>query len=155
ARFPTYNAAALAFANDIIADNNVALLAPHAQMGRRQAFRETFGHNYSVQTEVTGALDVGGMKVRPLFGAYYDTGWLYDRRRQSGTNGTYTIYTAPNAAARAPLLPAWDFKNPTLLPISYNTDYDPMTFPLTTYTGTQFHTRAAYALVNTKMLEDR
>lgn len=154
-RFPTYNAAALAFANDILADNSIALLAPHAQMGRRQAFRETFGHNYAVQAEVTGTMVLNGMKLTPLFGAYHDTGWSYDRRRQSGTNGTYTLYTAPSAANKAPLLPAWDFKNPALLPINYNTDYDPQTFPLTTYTGTQFHTTAVYALLNAKLLGDR
>jgi iron complex outermembrane receptor protein len=155
ARFPTYVEAARAFAADILADNKVALQAPHAQMGRRQAFRETFGHNYAVQGEVVGHVDLAGVKLTPLFGAYYDTGWSYDRRRQSGTNGTFTLYTAPVAANRAPLLPAWDFVNPSLLPINYDTDYDPMTFPLTTYTGTQFHTKAAYATINAKFLDER
>ncbi|MDB6128445.1 MAG: fpvA 2 [Verrucomicrobia bacterium] len=154
-RFATYLDAAKAYAADIIVDPNIALLSPHAQLGRRQAFRETFGHNYALQAEVTGNMDLGSIKIRPLFGAYYDTGHAYDRRRQSGTNGTYTIYTAPSAANRAPLLAAWDFKNPSLLPINFDTDYDPMTFPLTTYTGTFFHTKAVYGLIDAKFFDER
>lgn len=155
AQFPLYADAARAFAADILRDNNIALLAPHAQLARRQVFRETFSHNYALQSEVIGHINFGGVKLTPLVGAYMDSGWLYDRRRQSGTNGTYALYTAPSAANRAPVLPSWDFKNPALLPINYDTDYDPVTFPLTTYTGTQLHSKAIYAILNAKFFDDR
>jgi len=153
-RFPTYATAAAAFAADLLNNPDLALTAPHAQLPRRQAFRETFGRRTSVQAEIVGTLKFNDVKLQPLFGAYYDTGNAFDRRRQTGSNGTYTIFTAPSAAARVAQLPAWDFINPTLFPMT-ETDFNPMTLPLTTYTGTYFHTKAIYALLHAKFLDER
>ena len=153
-QYSTYALAAAAFAADLLNNPGLALTAPHAQLPRRQAFRETFGRRTAVQGEIVGTLTFNGVKLQPLFGAYYDTGNAFDRRRQTGTNGTYAIFTAPTAAARVNQLPAWDFNNPTLFPMT-ETDFDPMSLPLTTYTGTYFHTKAIYALLNAKLLDDR
>jgi iron complex outermembrane receptor protein len=153
-RFPTYSAAAAAFAGDLLNDMSLALTAPHAQLPRRQAFRETYGRRTALQAELVGAFKLNEVKLQPLFGAYYDTGNGFDRRRQTGSNGTYTVFTAPSAAARVNQLAPWDFINPNLFPQT-ETDFDAMTLPLTTYTGTYFHTKAIYALLNAKLLNDR
>jgi len=155
-QFPgSYAAAARAFATAILANPDVARTAPHAQLPRRQALRENVNRNTALQAELAGQFELAGWKVRPLFGAYYDGGKAFDRRRQTGTSGTYTIFTAPSAAARVAALPAWDFNHPNLFPIVTDTDFDPVALPLTTYTGVHSHTRAAYGIVNARNADGR
>lgn len=154
-QYSTYKLAAAAFAADILKDPNVALTAPHAQLPRRQVLREALRSSRATQLEASGHYEIEGIKIRPLVGAYYDSATAYDRRRQTGTNGTYTLFTAPSAAARVTALPNWDFVNPTAFPIDYNTDFNPVALPLTTYTGSFSHNRAVYGLLNTSYLNDR
>ena len=154
-RFPTYAEAARAFAGAILADPNVALQAPHAQLPRTQFVREAPGGTKAVQAEIIGHIDFSGIQLRPLLGAYYDDGWVYNRRRQSGANGTYVIFTPASAANRVAAPLPWDFVNQTQFPINYNTDYNPANLPLTQFTGTYTHNRAAYAMLNATMLDKR
>lgn len=133
-----YLIAARAYANDMLNNPSLALLAPQAQLGRRKRLQEDFGQGKASQVEVAGSYTLNGVKLKPLFGAFYNEGRGYSRLRQSAT---------------ANFFPVWDIKNPATW--DYTTDFDPVTQPLSTNNRSVTRNSAAYAVVNTSFLDDR
>ncbi len=133
-----YLIAAQAYANDLLGNPNLALLAPQAQLGRRKRLQEDFGQGKSSQVELAGNYTLQGMKVKPLIGAYYNESYGYGRLRQSAT---------------AQFFPVWDIKNPATW--DYTTDFDPVTLPFSTNNRSVRRNSAGYAVLNASFLEDR
>jgi iron complex outermembrane receptor protein len=133
-----YILAAQAYANDLLIDPNLALLAPQAQLGRRKRLQEDFGHGKASQLELAGNYALRGMTLKPLVGAFYNQSRGYGRQRQTAT---------------AQFFPVWDMKNPATW--DYNTDFDPVTLPLTTDNRSITRNSAAYAILNASFFEDR
>lgn len=133
-----YLIAAQAYANDLLGNPNLALLAPQAQLGRRKRLQEDFGLGKSSQLELAGNYTLQGMKLKPLVGAFYNESRGYGRLRQSAT---------------AQFFPVWDIKNPATW--DYNTDFDPVTLPFSTNNRSVRRNSAGYAILNASLLEDR
>lgn len=133
-----YLIAAQAYANDLLKDTSLALLAPRAELGRRKRLQEDFGHSKTSQAEVAGNYNFNGVKVKPLIGAYYNEARGYGRQRQTAT---------------AQFFPVWDMKNPATW--DYTTDFDPVTLPFSTNNRSITRNSAAYAVLNTSFLNDR
>ncbi|WP_414660999.1 TonB-dependent siderophore receptor [Horticoccus sp. 23ND18S-11] len=133
-----YLIAARAYANDLLGNPDLALLAPQAQLGRRKRLQEDFGHGKASQVELAGNHVVNGIKLKPLLGAFYNEGRGYGRLRQSPT---------------ANFFPVWDIKNPSTW--DYTTDFDPVTQPFSTNNRSITRNSAAYAVLNTSLLADR
>jgi iron complex outermembrane receptor protein len=133
-----YLIAANAYANDLLGNPGLALNAPQAQLGRRKRLQEDFGHGKSSQVEVVGNLTAGGIKVKPLVGAFYNEARGYGRQRQTAT---------------AQFFPVWDMKNPTTW--DYTTDFDPVTLPFSTNNRSVTRNSAGYGVLNASLLEDR
>lgn len=133
-----YLIAARAYANDLLGNPNLALLAPQAQLGRRKRLQEDFGQGKASQVELAGSYTLNGVKMKPLLGAFYNEGRGYGRLRQSPT---------------ANFFPVWDIKNPATW--DYTTDFDPVTQPFSTNNRAVSRNSAAYAVLNASLLEDR
>jgi iron complex outermembrane recepter protein len=133
-----YLIAARAYADDLLKDPNLALLAPQAQLGRRKRLQEDFGQSKTSQLELAGNYDFSGMKLKPLVGAFYNEARGYGRLRQSAT---------------ANFFPVWDIKNPATW--DYNTDFDPVTQPFSTNNRSVTRNSAGYAVLNASFLADR
>lgn len=133
-----YLIAAQAYANDLLNDPDLALLAPQAQLGRRKRLQEDFGYGKASQVEVAGNQKVGEVTLKPLFGAFYNESTGYSRQRQSAT---------------ADFFPVWDMKNQATW--NYDTDFDPVTQPFASNSRSVTRNQAGYAVLNASMLEDR
>jgi iron complex outermembrane receptor protein len=133
-----YLIAAQNYANDLLNNPGLALLAPQAQLGRRKRLQEDFGYGKASQLELAGNQKVGAVKVKPLLGAFYNENTGYGRQRQSAT---------------ANFFPVWDMKNSATW--DYNTDFDPVTQPFASNNRSITRNSAGYAIVNASMLEDR
>ena len=129
-----YLVAAQAFADAILANTDVALEAPAAQLGRRKRLQEDMTHGAAAQGEVAGNYTLAsGGKVKPLLGYYWNRSVNFGRIRQSGGAGfpNFTVWDIKNSAT-------WD----------YTTDFEPAALPLTTNTRTVTTNAAGYAVVN-------
>jgi iron complex outermembrane receptor protein len=133
-----YIIAAQAYANDLLTNPELALLAPQAQLGRRKRLQEDFGHGKASQLEFAGNYTFGGVKMKPLVGAFYNESRGYGRLRQSPT---------------ADFFPVWDIKNPATW--DYTTDFNPVTLPFSTNNRSMTRNSAAYAVLNASFFEDR
>ena len=130
-----YLIAAQGFADAVLANTNVALEAPLAQLSRRKRLQEDYvPHANAMQVEFAGKYDLsGGAKLRPLVGYFYNESVSVGRIRQSG-------------AAAFPNFPVWNIKDPSTW--DFNTDFDPVTLPLTTSTHSVTTNSAGYAVLN-------
>lgn len=135
-----YLLAAQAYANDMLNNPGLALLAPQAQLPRRKRLQEQYDRQKTSQVELVGNLKAGDLKLKPLFGVFYSESKGLGRQRQSG-------------AAAFPHFPVWDIKNPTTW--DYNTDFDPVTLPFSTNNQGVRRNSAAYAVLNGSFLGDR
>ncbi|MBL9203351.1 MAG: TonB-dependent receptor [Opitutaceae bacterium] len=133
-----YLIAARAYAADLLANPNLALNAPQAQLGRRKRLQEDFGHGKASQVEFAGNYKLDGVKLKPLVGAFYNQSRGYGRLRQSPT---------------ADFFPVWDIKNPATW--NYTTDFDPVTLPFSTNNRSVTRNAAGYAVLNASLLGDR
>lgn len=133
-----YLIAAQNYANDLLNNSGLALLAPQAQLGRRKRLQEDFGHGKASQLEFAGNYLFAGVKLKPLVGAFYNESRGYGRQRQSAT---------------ANFFPVWDMKNPATW--DYTTDFDPVTQPFSTNNRSITRNSAGYAVVSTTFFEDR
>jgi iron complex outermembrane receptor protein len=133
-----YLIAAQAYANDLLDNPDLALLAPQAQLGRRKRLQEDFGHGKASQVELAGNYTFSGVKVKPLLGAFYNENRGYGRQRQSAT---------------AQFFPVWDIKNPATW--DRTTDFDPVTLPFATNNRSVTRNSAGYAVLNATAFEDR
>jgi iron complex outermembrane receptor protein len=150
-----YASAAAAYAAALLNDPNLALNAPHAQLSRRQRLQEGMSHGKAFQGEAAGKYEFGDVKFKPLVGAYYDQSAGINRTRQTGSAGAYGLYQGTSSANTVATPAPWDFKNPTLFPINYDTDFDPVTIPLTGYTYAQTFNKAVYGIMNMSFFQDR
>lgn len=135
-----YLIAATAFAADVLADPNKALLAPIAQLPRRKRLQEQFDAARASQVELAGNYQVADTKLKPLFGAFYNESRGLGRQRQS--NGS----TFPH-------FPVWDIKNPSTW--DYNTDFDPAALPFSTNSRSVRRNTAAYGVLNASLFNDQ
>jgi iron complex outermembrane receptor protein len=134
-----YLIAARAYANDLLSNPKLALNAPQAQLGRRKRLQEDFGHGKASQVEFAGSYKLdGGVKLKPLVGAFYKQSRGYGRLRQSPT---------------ANFFPVWDIKNQATW--DYTTDFDPVTLPFSTNNRSVTRNAAGYAVLNASLLGDR
>lgn len=134
----TYLAAAARYAADMLGDPRLALLAPQAQLQRRINLQETFGHGKATQTEIAGKYQVGGVQVKPLLGASYLENRDNTRSRQAPTAQFFTPWNMYDRRT-------WN----------YDTDYNPAIQPLTQFDRGVRRSKAAYAILNASMWDDR
>jgi iron complex outermembrane receptor protein len=138
-------AAYQSFAAQILADPSAALSAQPAILPRRQRLQETWGHSNAFQTDLAGEYVFNGIKLKPLFGAYYVTNYGYNRIRQN------------TGSAASPYFQAWDLApgSPTYY-MNQNTDFDIAALSsLNTYTFSRTVDSAAYGVLNASFLDDR
>jgi iron complex outermembrane receptor protein len=133
-----YIIAATSYANDLLVNPDLALLAPQAQLGRRKRLQEDFGQGKASQVEFAGKYIFGVAKLKPLVGVFYNEARAYSRLRQ---------------AATANFFPVWDIKNPSTW--DYTTDFDPVTLPFTSNSRSVTRNTAAYAVLNASFFDDR
>lgn len=149
ASYGTGRDAALAFAAAVMSDPVIGLTAPTAIINRRVRLQETFGMSNNYQSELVGKFDFSWAKIKPLLGVSYSSNRAQDRQRQISGLGTTT--PGPQGALIPPF-PAWDLKQPST--INYNTDFDPTTLPLTTYSQNVGTNKGAYFVLSGSFLED-
>ncbi|AOS44197.1 Ferripyoverdine receptor precursor [Lacunisphaera limnophila] len=133
-----YRLAAIAYAEDLLTNIDLALLAPQAQLGRRKRLQEDWGFGRTSQLEFAGSYVTHGVKLKPLVGFFYN---------ESVSRGL--LRSSPTAS----FFPVWDMKNPATW--NYDTDFDPGAQPITTNSRSPGRNSAAYAIMNASFLEDR
>jgi iron complex outermembrane receptor protein len=123
-----------------------------ALLTRRKRLEQSGGDNVNYQAEITGLIELGGVKLRPLFGAYLS---------KVGTNSFRRESTAAPAAgvANSATLPNQHFQ-----PWNYNdrstwdrdSDYDVNTIPgINSFNDAEGEESAYYGLLNASLFDDR
>lgn len=124
-----------------------------ALLTRRKRLEESMGDSLSYQVEVTGLIDLGGVTLKPLFGAYLSQiGSGSFRRESSGSNPPAGL---PNSAtAPSQHFQPWNYNDPSTW---VNTDdYNVNDIPgINSFNDAEGEESAYYALVNASLMEDR
>ncbi|MBA4136221.1 MAG: hypothetical protein C0518_02760 [Opitutus sp.] len=143
---------------DELAANPAAVLADptrtaSALLTRRKRLEQSGGDNVNYQAEITGTMEFGGIKLRPLFGAYLSkVGTNSFRRESSGSQppaGLPNSQTAPGQHFQP-----WNYNDPTTW--DRDSDYDVNTIPgINSYNDAEGEESAYYGLLNVSLLDDR
>lgn len=137
--------------------NPVAVLADatkttSALLTRRKRLEESMGDSRSYQTEITGLIETGGMKVRPLFGAFLSEINTGSFRRQS--TATPAVGVANTATTAGQHYQPWNYNVPSTW--DYISSYNVNDIPaIDSFNKTKGEESALYALVSTTLMEDR
>ena len=142
---------------DELAANPAAVLADtsktaSALLTRRKRLEQSGGDNRAYQVEVTGLVEAGGVKFRPLFGAYLNKVGTNSFRRETASAPPGTT---PNPATTGlQHFQPWDYRNPATWDRS--TDYDLALIPnINSFNDSEGEESAYYALLSASLLEDR
>jgi iron complex outermembrane recepter protein len=140
-----------------LAANPAAVLADPTKtasslLTRRKRLEESGGDTRTYQAEISGLVDIGGIKVKPLFGVLLS---------QIGTNGfrrasnTTPPATTPNASTTpGQHFQPWDYNNPSTW--DHTPTYNTADIPnIEVFNNTHGEESAAYALLNASFFKDR
>ena len=143
---------------DELRANPIAVMADptktaSALMTRRKRLEQSMGDSLSYQVELAGLVELGGVKVRPLFGTFLSKiGTGSFRRESSGANPPAGL--ANSATAPGQHFQPWDFNNPATWDRA--ADYDVNTIPgINSFNDAEGEESAYYGLLNASMLDDR
>jgi iron complex outermembrane receptor protein len=145
------------YRDELLADPVGVLRDPNktatALLTRRKRLEQSYGDSKSYQAELAGLVELGGVKVRPLFGAFLskiNSGAF--RRESSGANPPVGL--ANSATAPGQHFQPWDYNNPSTWIRS--DDYDVNTIPnINNFTRGEGEESAVYGLLNASFLDDR
>jgi iron complex outermembrane receptor protein len=145
------------FRDELAADPIAVLRDPtktaSALMTRRKRLEQSMGDSLSFQTEITGLVEIGDVKVRPLLGAYLSKiGSGSFRRESSGANPPAGL---PNSAtAPGQHFQPWNFNDPSTW--DRDADYDVGTIPgINSFNDAEGEESAVYGLLNASFADDR
>ncbi|MFZ5494658.1 MAG: TonB-dependent siderophore receptor [Verrucomicrobiota bacterium] len=142
---------------DELAANPVAVMADptktaSALLTRRKRLEQSMGDNRAYQAEVTGLIEAGPVKLRPLFGAYLNQVGSGSFRRES--TQTPPAGTPNSATTGAQHFQPWNFNDPSTW--DRDSDYDLATIPgINSFNDAEGEETAYYALLSATMAEDR
>jgi iron complex outermembrane receptor protein len=123
-----------------------------ALLTRRKRLEQSMGDSRSYQAELTGLIEVGSAKLRPLVGAYLSKVGSGSFRRES--NQTPPATTPNSATTGAQHFQPWNFNNPATW--DRDSDYDLAAVPgINSFNDAEGEETAYYALVSASMMEDR
>lgn len=140
-----------------LAANPAAVLADPTKtasslMTRRKRLEESSGDSLAYQIELAGKVEVGGVTLKPLFGAYLSKIGTGSFRRESTT--TPPVTTANTATTPLQHFQPWNYNNPSTWDhaASYNVNDIPNVNSFNDSSGEE---SALYGLVNANFLNDR
>ncbi|MCF7687600.1 MAG: TonB-dependent receptor [Cephaloticoccus sp.] len=158
----TPSAAYLATKNrfDYVAElqaNPAAVLADASKtasslLTRRKRLEESSGDTLSWQAELTGLVELGEVKLRPLFGAFLSNIGTGSFRRES--TATPSASTPNEATTPIQHFQPWNYNDPTTW--VHNTNFNPDDIPnVNSFNDASGEESAVYALVNASLLNER
>lgn len=125
-----------------------------ARMTRRKRLEESFGNSRSYQVELAGRIDLGGVILKPLFGAFLTDTTGGSFRKESNTA---PAAGAPNSSTNGSThFQPWNYNDPTTWDRA--ADYSTNDIPnarINSFNETAGEDKAAYALLTASLLEDR
>jgi iron complex outermembrane recepter protein len=133
----------------VLADAN---LTKSSLLTRRKRLEESSWDNLAWQAEITGVIETGGMKIRPLFGAFLNKIGSGSFRRQSRLTPSATT---PNEATD-PLqhYQPWNYNDRSTW--VNTTDFNPDDIPnVDSYNDASGEDSAVYALANISLMDER
>jgi iron complex outermembrane receptor protein len=135
---------------------NPSILADPAKtasaiLTKRKRLEESFGSGESYQVELTGKLDLGGVTVKPLVGAYLTKGKGGARRRESTTAPAAGV--ANSATTPTQHFQPWDYNNPATW--DRTPDYNELISPFNNLRSSTNEDSALYAVLNASFLDER
>lgn len=142
---------------DELAANPIAVMADasktaSALLTRRKRLEQSGGDNLNYQAEITGLIELGGMKLRPLFGAYLSKVGTNSFRRESTAApaaGVANSATLPNQHFQP-----WNFNDRTTW--DRDSDYNVNDIPgINSYNDSEGEESAYYGLLNASLFDDR
>jgi iron complex outermembrane recepter protein len=136
--------------------NTAAVLADPAKtasanLTRRKRIEESWGSSDSYQIEVAGRVDLGGVTLKPLFGAFLSDLTSGARRRESNAAppaSTPNPSTAPNQHFQP-----WSYNNPSSW--DRTPTYDELALPLNNNRRGAGEESAVYGVLNASFFQDR
>ncbi|HRG55245.1 MAG TPA: TonB-dependent receptor [Lacunisphaera sp.] len=140
-----------------LAANPGAVLADSAKtassiLTRRKRLEESGGDSKTYQAELTGLIELGGVKVRPLVGALYSHIGTNSFRRASNTNPPAGLANASTTGAQH--FQPWNYNDPTTW--DHTPAYNVNDIPnIESFNNTKGTESAVYALLNASFLDDR
>ncbi|WP_164975970.1 TonB-dependent siderophore receptor [Oleiharenicola lentus] len=144
------------FRDELAADPRAVLTDPSktasALLTRRKRLEQSMGDSRAYQAEVTGLIEAGSVKFRPLFGAYLNKIGSGSFRRETATTPPSTT---PNSATTGlQHFQPWNYNDPSTW--DRTSDYDLALIPnINSFNDAEGEESAYYALLNTSLLEDR
>ena len=123
-----------------------------ALLTRRKRLEQSGGDNQAYQVEITGLIEFGDVKLRPLFGAYINKIGSNSFRRE--TNATPPGTTANSATTGLQHFQPWNYNDPSTW--IHDTDFDVQLLPnINSFNDASGEETAYYALLNASLLNDR
>ncbi len=142
---------------DELAANPVAVMGDatktaSAILTRRKRLEQSGGDNMNYQAELTGLIELGGVKIRPLVGAYLSKVGTNSFRRES--TATPAVGVANSATLPSQHFQPWNFNDPTTW--DRDSDYDVNQIPgVNSYNDAEGEESAYYGLINASLFDDR
>jgi iron complex outermembrane receptor protein len=122
-----------------------------AILTRRKRLEESFGHSNSYQAELTGKVEVAGVTVKPLFGAFLSSSRSGARRRESTTAPAAGV--ANSATTPTQHFQPWNFNDPSTWDRSPT--YDELVLPFNNRRSGSGQDSALYGVFNVNLFDDR
>jgi iron complex outermembrane recepter protein len=119
---------------------------------RRKRLEESGGDSRTYQAELSGLVELGGLKIRPLFGALLSEIGTNSFRRASNTNPPAT--TPNSATTGSQHFQPWNYNDPTTW--DHTPDYNVNDIPnIESYNNANGEESAAYALLNASLFDEK
>lgn len=122
-----------------------------AILTRRKRLEESFGHSNSYQAELTGSVEIAGVTVKPLFGAFLSSTRSGARRRESTTAPAAGV--ANSATTSTQHFQPWNFNDRSTW--DRTPTYDELALPFNNRRSGSGRDSALYGVFNVSLLEDR
>lgn len=152
---PAAGVSRFAYRDMLRADPHGTLMDPtktaSAILTRRKRLEESMGDSYSYQAELAGKMELGGVTLKPLFGAFLTEIGSGSFRRESNTlpGATPNAQTAPNQHFQP-----WQYNNPAtwVNTDDYNVDLIPN---VNSFNDAEGEDSAYYAVLTAQLFNDR
>ena len=141
---------------DELRANPVAVMADPtktatALMTRRKRLEQSMGDNLNYQVELAGLVELGGVKIRPLFGAFLSKVGTGSFRRETAAAPAAGV--ANSATTPSQHFQPWNFNDPATW--DYAADYDVNLIPnINSFNDSEGEESAYYGLLNVSMFDD-
>jgi iron complex outermembrane recepter protein len=122
-----------------------------ANLTRRKRIEESFGSSDSYQVELAGRVELGGVTVKPLLGAFRSDLKSGARRRES--NSVPPAALANSSTAPNQHFQPWRYTDPTTW--DRTPDYNELALPMNNHRRGSGEESAVYGVLNASLLDDR